>query len=84
MRRLMVTLDNTLDEWLEGKINQAAIVRKALYMYKGDITTPDTLEGLRESYGRLLKHQQTKFEFYDECFERMDKLINLVESKLEY
>lgn len=84
MRRLVVNLDNTLDDWLKGEVNQNETVRKALYLYKSDIATPDTLQGLQQSYTKLAKYMKSKFEVYDESFERMDKLINLIESKLEY
>lgn len=84
MRRLVVNLDNTLDQWLEKEVNQNETIRKALYLYKDDISTPDTIHGLRKTYGTLTKYMEVKFEYYDECFRRMDKLINDLESKLNY
>lgn len=82
MRRLVVNLDNTLDQWLEKEINQNETIRKALYLYKDDISTPDTIQGLRKSYKVLLGFMETKFEYYDQCFRRMDKLINDIESRM--
>ena len=77
MRRLIVNLDNTLDEWLAGQTNQNETVRKALMLYKGDITT-DTIQGLRKSYQTVLD----KLEEHDESFRRMDRLISELENRM--
>lgn len=82
MRRLVVNLDNTLDEWLKGEANQNETIRKALYLYKGDITTPDTIAGLRKSYIKLLKYMQDKHEYYDSVFSQLEKLINMLETRI--
>lgn len=82
MRRLVVNLDNTLDEWLQGNINQNETVRKALYLYKEDISTPDTIEGLRKSYLKLTAFMETKFEYYDVVFHQLEKLINMLETRM--
>jgi len=49
MRRLVVTLDDSLDLWLSVQKNQARVIREALNVYRSDITT-DTLSGIRASY----------------------------------
>lgn len=77
MRRLVVNLDNTLDVWLSGQVNQNETVRKALYLYKGDITT-DTIQGLRKSYSAIID----KLEEHDAAFGRMDKLISVLETRM--
>jgi hypothetical protein len=81
MRKLLITLDDDLDPWLASKVNQNEVVRNALSIYKGDITT-DTLEGMRHSYSSLKKSIEVHFDYYDECFSRMDKLISVLESRM--
>lgn len=81
MRRLVITLDDDLDLWLAKQINQNETVRKALELYKGDITT-DTVQGLRQSYAVLLKSFDERFALYDLAFERMDKLIGVLEARM--
>jgi hypothetical protein len=78
MRRLVVNLPNTLDEWLAGQPNQNETVRKALEIYKGDITT-DTLEGMRIAFGRVLKKQQEMEARFNEQYEMVEKLYNKLE-----
>lgn len=55
MRKLLVTLDDDLSKELAKYPNQNEIVRKALRLYIGDITT-DTVEGLRASYEIITKY----------------------------
>lgn len=54
MRKLLVTLDDDLSPLLAKYPNQNEIVRKALRLYIGDITT-DTVDGLRTSYKIIAK-----------------------------
>lgn len=82
MRRLVVNLDNTLDDWLKHELNQNETIRKALYLYKDDITIPDTIAGLRKSYVILKTYMETKFEYYDTVFKQLEKLINMLESRM--
>lgn len=82
MRRLVVNLDNTLDTWLDGETNQNDTVRKALYLYKDDISTPDTIGGLRKSYSKLTTYMETKFEYYDKVFNDLEKLIAQLEMRM--
>lgn len=82
MRRLVINLDDTLDAWLAGQVNQNNVVREALYLYKDDISTPDTIAGLRKSYKNLLAYMEAHFEDYDASFRRLDKLIEMLESRL--
>lgn len=81
MRRLVVNLDNTLDTWLSGELNQNETIRKALYLYKDDITT-DTVQGLRKSYDILRKFMESKFEYYDKVFQDLENLINMLETRI--
>lgn len=76
-----ITLDDESDTLLAQHTNQAQIVREAIKMYHGGITT-DTRSGLQQSYKTLTKYMEVKFEFYDACFRRMDKLIAELESRL--
>lgn len=82
MRRLVVNLDNTLDDWLKGQVNQNETVRKALMLYKDDISTPDTIAGLRKSYSKLGSYMEEKFEYYDFVFKQLEKLISMLETRM--
>lgn len=65
MRRLVVTLDDELAPLLAKYPNQNEIVRQALRLYIGDITT-DTREGLVTSYkmvARMLKEIDSKVDY---------------------
>lgn len=81
MRRLVVNLDDDLDLWLGKQVNQNETVRKALELYKGDITT-DTIPGLRQSYAILRTMMEEKFEYYDMVFAQLEKLINTLETRM--
>lgn len=81
MRKLLITLDDELDKELAKYPNQNEIVREALRLYKLDIST-DTVAGLRVSYKQLLKIIDERFSFYDEKFERMDKLLSYLETRM--
>lgn len=81
MRKLLVTLDDDLDKVLAQYPNQNQIVREALKLYNGDITT-DTIAGLRKSYDNLLRYTKSKHEYYDQVFARLDKLINVLETRI--
>lgn len=81
MRKLLVNLDDELDLWLKGQSNQSETIRKALYIYKGDIST-DTIHGLRQSYSLLLQKLEERFDNYDESFARVDKLIGYLETRM--
>lgn len=82
MRKLLVTLDDELDTLLAGAPNQSEVVRNALRLYMYDISTPDTIAGLRESYKKLQSYMQSKFESYDQSFARLDKLITYLETRM--
>lgn len=82
MRRLVINLDNELDPWLAKQVNQNETIRKALKLYKDDISTPDTVEGLRKSYSKLQTFMETKFEYYDHVFSQLEKLINMLETRM--
>lgn len=57
MKRFIFELDETSAKVLEGKVNKAEVVRKALALYNGDIKT-DSIEGLREAFKRT--QQETR------------------------
>lgn len=82
MRRLVITLDKELDLWLRKQVNQNDTVRKALKLYKDDISTPDTIAGLRNTYLKLYSYMNTHFERYDTSFEKLDKLIAMLETRM--
>lgn len=52
MRKLLVTLDDELSKKLSTYPNQNEIVRKAVRLYIGDITT-DSIEGMRVAFTQL-------------------------------
>ncbi len=82
MRKLLITLDEELDLWLAEQLNQNETVRNALKLYKEDISTPDTIEGLRKSYKQLQQYMEVRFEAYDYSFKQLDKLINHLETRM--
>lgn len=84
MRKLLLTLDDTLDEFLKGEVNQSETIRNALHLYKDNISTPDTVAGIQGSYKSLKRMMDDKFEYYDQCFSRMDKLIKEIESQRNF
>lgn len=65
VRKLLITLDDETDNLLQGEQNQNETVRKAVRLYKSDITT-DTLEGIRLSYKiitKALKEIDSKIDY---------------------
>ncbi len=65
MRRLVVTLDDELAPLLAKYPNQNEIVREALRLYIGDITT-DTRQGIVTSYkiiAQMLKEIDSKVDY---------------------
>lgn len=81
MRKLLVTLDDDLDKVLSKFPNQNETVREALRLYNGDIRT-DTIVGLRQSYKVLLEYMQSKHEYYDTVFIQLERLINMLETRM--
>lgn len=79
-----MNLDNTLDEWLSEQVNQNKTVRDALYLYKGDISTSVNMENLIKSYRALINYIQPKFESYDESFDKLNKLLEQIESSRNF
>ena len=57
MNRFIFELDDESAKVLEGKKNKAQVVRNALALYNGDITT-DSIQGLRHSYELILEEQK--------------------------
>jgi len=88
MRKLLITLDETLDPWLATHTNQNEIVRNALYVYKGDIST-DGIQEIRESY-RIIKDSldeksvliNERLVYYDRVFGEVEKLVNMLETRM--
>lgn len=82
MRKLLVTLDDDLAKELSKYPNQNETIRTALRLYNEDISTPDTIHGLRKSYKALIYFQKTKFEYYDQVFKQLEKLIGILETRM--
>lgn len=83
MRKLLIELDDELDLWLQGRVNQNETTRNALRLYKGDITTDeDVIKGMRESFSILKKYMEAKFTYYDKVFEDLEKLISMLETRM--
>lgn len=81
MRRLVVNLDEDLDLWLQGFSNQNDIARKALRLYKGDITT-DSIEGMRVAFWKLTnKYKELELRF-NEQYEMVEKLYNSIQEMI--
>jgi Arc/MetJ-type ribon-helix-helix transcriptional regulator len=81
MKKLLVTLDDDMAKVLDKYPNKSQVIREALKIYNEHIST-DTIEGLRMSYKHLLKNMDERFNHYDACFERMDKLISVLETRM--
>lgn len=82
MRRLVVNLDDSLDVFLKGQVNQNETVRNALHLYKDNISTPDTVAGIQHSYKSLKSMMEEKFEQYDYHFSQLQKLIDYLETRM--
>lgn len=67
MRKLLVTLDDDIAPLLAKYPNQNEIVRQALRLYIGDITT-DTRQGIVTSYkiiAKALREIDSKLDYLD-------------------
>lgn len=67
MRKLLVTLDDEIAPLLAKFPNQNEIVRQALRLYIGDITT-DTRQGIVTSYkiiAKTLREIDSKLDYLD-------------------
>ena len=65
MRKLLITLDDDLSNLLAKYSNQNEIVRRALRLYIGDITTDD-IEAIKSTYkiiARDLKEIDSKIDY---------------------
>lgn len=81
MKQLHVWVTDEQFKELDKYPNKTERVRNAIDLYNEHITT-DTVDGLRRSYEILLKRMDKRFDFYDEKFERMDKLISMLETRM--
>jgi Arc/MetJ-type ribon-helix-helix transcriptional regulator len=81
MKKLLVVLDDELSKELDKYPNKSQVVREALKIYNGHIST-DTVAGLRQSYKSLQDNINSRFDYYDECFARMDQLISVLETRM--
>ena len=70
MRKLLITLDDNLDPWLKRFPNQNEVVRKALAVYKEDITT-DVVAGLRKAFRELKENQDRTNELLEKLVARI-------------
>ena len=73
MRKLLITLDDNLDLWLGSFPNQNEVVRKALAVYKEDITT-DVVAGLRKAFRELKENQDRTNELLEKLVARIPEL----------
>lgn len=78
MRRMIVTLDNSLDDWLKTMPNQSETVREALRLYHGDITT-GTVAGMREAFTQLLNEFRESQQRSVELYELLERVTNRYE-----
>lgn len=77
MKRVLIVLSDEQYKVLKQSPNMSDTVRKALEVYNGHITT-DTVQGLRQSYIAVIK----KLEEHDLAFQRLDKLIAVLEARM--
>jgi Arc/MetJ-type ribon-helix-helix transcriptional regulator len=78
MRRINVTLDEETSKVLAGKANQSEVIREAVRMYHGGITT-DTLAGMRAAFLSLKKQMQDLDARFTEQYEMVEKLYQMIE-----
>ncbi len=81
MRKLLLTLDDDMSKELAKYPNQSEVLREAFRIYKLDIST-DTVAGMRKSFTVLKKYMESKFEYYDRVFADLEKLINILETRM--
>lgn len=81
MKELLLKLTDKQFKELNKYPNKSQAIRNAIDIYNEHIST-DTIQGLQKSYSQLTKYMQTKFEYYDEAFARMDKLISVLETRM--
>jgi hypothetical protein len=77
MRRLVINLDDELSNLLAKFPNQNEIVRQALRLYIGDITT-DTLKGIRNSYRVFIKLLEKSIENQKETDSKIDYIARRI------
>lgn len=81
MKKVLVILPDDMAKELRKSPNMSQTIRDALAIYNEHIST-DTIQGLRKSYDILLKRMDERFTAYDEKFERMDKLLGYLETRM--
>lgn len=75
-------LDDELSKELEKFPNMSETTREALRLYIGLIPTSDTIPILKKSYSDLWDKMDSKFEYYDSMFKQLEKLINILETRM--
>ncbi len=78
---MLITFTDEQAKELAKHPNMSEAVRNAVDIYNEHIST-DTVEGLRLSYKQLQLFMEGKFESYDYSFKQLDKLINVLESRM--
>jgi len=81
MKKMLITFTDEQAKELAKHPNMSEAVRNAVDIYNEHIST-DTVEGLRLSYKQLQLFMEGKFESYDYSFKQLDKLINVLESRM--
>jgi len=81
MKKLLIAFDDDTAHLLAKNPNMSQTVREAVAIYNEHIST-DTVAGLRESYKLLMKNMDERFDHYDMCFERLDKLLSVLETRM--
>lgn len=80
MRKLLVTLDDELDNWLSGHINQTEVIREALRVYKGDIKTP-TLDGIKQAFNQSQRNTAIIKDYLKEIDSKLDYIASRLEEQ---
>lgn len=78
---MLITFTNEQAEELAKYPNMSEAVRNAVNIYNEHIST-DTITGLKKSYEILGKYMKSKFEYYDKVFADLEKLINMLETRM--
>lgn len=78
MKQLHVWVEDDTAKELEKYPNKSEIVRKALDMYNGYITT-DTLQGMRAAFQKLSKQMAEMENRFTEQYELIERLTKYIE-----
>jgi metal-responsive CopG/Arc/MetJ family transcriptional regulator len=78
MKQLHVWVEDDTAKELEKYPNKSEVIRKAIIMYNGHITT-DTLHGMRAAFLKLSKQYEEMEARFIEQYELVERLARMIE-----